>query len=411
MNKYIEITAPVGNFEMLASALRAGAKSVYFGVGKLNMRARSTVNFIPEDLPKIVRLCNAVGAKSYLALNTIIYDGDFAEMRKSLEFAKKSGVSAIIASDVAVFGMAKEMGLTLHGSTQLNISNIEALKFYSRYIDVAVLARELSLDQVAEITDQVEKQNVRGPSGNLLKIEVFAHGALCMAVSGKCYLSLHEWNKSANRGACLQTCRRSYTVIDNESGYELEIDNEYIMSPKDLCTIHFLDRIIDSGVGILKIEGRGRSPEYVKTTVECYREAIDAVNDSSYSAEKIESWRERLATVYNRGFWDGYYLGQKIGEWSPKYGSSATKKKVYAGDITNYYSKIGVAEVTLRGEHLNIGDDILIIGNTTGAVYDTVQEIHTNNSVLESAPKGSVISIRMKVKVRKSDKLYKLIDA
>jgi putative protease len=403
----IEIMAPVGSYESLAAAINAGAGSVYFGIDKLNMRAKSTINFTTDDLKNIVGICNEKGVKSYITLNTIMYDQDLEIAFDIVNESKKSGVSAIIASDISVIDYARSINQEVHISTQLNVSNPSAVKFYSKYADVIVLARELNLDQVKSICEYVEKNNITGPNGELVRIEMFVHGALCMAVSGKCYLSLHEYNKSANRGSCLQTCRRGYTVTDNETGAELEIENEYIMSPKDLKTIHFLDRILDAGVTVLKIEGRGRSPEYVKRTVECYSEAVDSYFEGTFTAEKVENWNSRLAEVYNRGFWDGYYLGQKLGEWSGKYGSNATKHKKYVGDITNYFKKNGIAEITLKAGSINLGDELLIIGPTTGVWEGKAVEIRKELIPVQFADKGDIISIPSETTLRRSDKVYK----
>ncbi len=401
--------APAGNFESLMAALQGGANSVYFGVGQLNMRAKSTVNFAADDLPEIVRICQANNLRSYLTVNTIIYDRDIEPMRQLIDAAAQAGISAIIASDQAAILYARQKGLEVHLSTQLNISNTESLRFYSQWADVAVLARELTLDQVAQIYINIEEQNITGPSGKKVQLELFAHGALCMAISGKCYMSLHEANASANRGACIQICRRSYTVTDNETGAQLELDNEYVMSPKDLCTIGFLNKIIDSGVRVLKIEGRARAPEYVKTVTRCYREAVDAIADGSYSQEKIDGWMERLSAVFNRGFWNGYYLGQRLGEWSHVYGSIATQKKQYVGKITNYFSKMGVAEVAVEACELYLNDKIIIIGATTGVVEDVVREIHVDERPAPFSPKGVKCSIPVSTLVRRSDKLYRVV--
>lgn len=407
----IEIMAPIGTFESLRAAIQGGANSVYFGIEQLNMRAKSTNNFTTDDLKEIVRICNKYNIKSYLTVNTIIYDHDINLMREILNIAKESNVSAIIASDQAVINYASSLGLEIHISTQLNISNIETIKFYAHFADVMVLARELSLKQVKKITETIEKEQIKGPSGELIKIEIFAHGALCMAVSGKCYLSLHEQNSSANRGACLQTCRKAYIVTEKETGFELEIDNEYIMSPKDLSTINFVDKILDAGVKVLKIEGRARPAEYVKTVSECYRQAVDSCFENSYTQEKIENWTERLSTVFNRGFWDGYYLGRKIGEWSKDYGSVATKKKIYIGRITNWFSKIKVGEFEIQAEYLSLGDKILITGPTTGVIETTVKEIQLDKKSVEKVSKGNLISIPIENKIRRADKLYKIVDA
>ena len=405
----IEIMAPVGSFESLAAAIHAGANSVYFGIEQLNMRAKSTNNFSTEDLKKIVEICNENNVKSYLTVNTVIYDYDIKLMKQIIDIAKKAGISAIIASDQAVINYASSQAVEIHISTQVNVSNIETVKFYAHFADVMVLARELSLKQVKKISETIEKEQIKGPSGNLIRIEIFAHGALCMAISGKCYLSLHEQNSSANRGACLQTCRKAYTVTEKETGFELEIDNEYIMSPKDLMTVNFIDKVLDAGVKVLKIEGRARPAEYVKTTVECYSEAVDAVYENSYTKEKIENWTKRLSTVFNRGFWDGYYLGRKLGEWSKDYGSKATKKKVFVGKVNNWFSKIKVGEILIQSESLKVGDEILISGPTTGVVQTKVKEIRIDDKPVKIVKKGQVISIPIKEKIRRSDKLYKII--
>ncbi len=406
MNNKIEIMSPVGNFETLAAAIQGGANSVYFGVEQLNMRAKSANNFKLSDLTQIVNICNQNNIKSYLALNTIIYDHDLKIMRFLIDEAKKAGITAIIASDLAVIMYAHEQGIEVHASTQLNISNIEALRFFSKFVDVAVLARELSLKQVRTIYDAIEKEQIKGPKGEIIKLEIFAHGALCMAVSGKCYLSLHEYNSSANRGACQQTCRHAYTVTDKETGYELEIDNEYIMSPKDLATFDFLDKVLNSGISVLKIEGRARPAEYVKATTQVYKEAVEAVQNKTFSQEKIKAWKKRLSRVFNRGFWDGYYLGRKLGEWSKDYGSKASRRKQFIGNISNYFSKIGVAEIQMKAGKLKINDEIIIIGPTTGAIESTITEIRIDLKPVKSAEKGNVISIPVPQKVRRADKLY-----
>lgn len=405
----IEVMAPAGNFESLQAAIQGGADSVYFGVGHLNMRAKSSINFQVADLPVITQICRNNGIKTYLTVNTVLYDEDLASMREVMDAAATAGISAIIASDQAAMEYAREKGIEVHLSTQLNIGNTQSLKFYAKWADVVVLARELNLEQIAQISRNIEEQRITGPSGNPIKIELFAHGALCMAISGKCYLSLHEANSSANRGACLQICRRSYTVTDNETGAQLEIDNEYIMSPKDLCTIGFLDKILESGVKILKIEGRARGPEYVKTVVSCYAEAIDAVIEGTYNQEKIIRWTKRLSTVFNRGFWDGYYLGRRLGEWSKSYGNIATERKQYVGKITNYFSKLGVAEISVEASELFKGDKILIIGPTTGVMEDTVKEIQIEGKSVEQSPKGIKCSVPVPGKVRRSDKLYRIV--
>lgn len=407
----IEIMAPAGSWESLMAAIQGGADSVYFGVGQLNMRAASSNNFSIDDLRKIAAICREHNLKSYLTINVVVYDHEIEEMHRIVDAAVESGVSAIIASDISVINYAFARGIEVHLSTQLNISNIEALKFYSQWADVVVLARELNISQVKKIYDEIREQNIRGPKGELIRIEMFAHGALCMAISGKCYLSLHENDKSANRGECYQTCRKSYIVTGKESGYELEVDNEYIMSPKDLCTIGFLDRLIDSGVRVLKIEGRARSGEYVKEVSKCYSEAVSALSSGSYNQEKIEHWRERLATVFNRGFWDGYYLGQKMGEWNTNYGSSATKRKLYIGKITNYFTKLNVAEIKLENGNLNKGDTILVTGPTTGVVEYLIDEIRVDLLPTEMAKKGDLCSIKTPDYLRRSDKVYKWVDA
>ena len=406
--------APVGSWESLQAAIQGGANAVYFGVGKLNMRSRSAANFMVDDLDRIVNIASASGVRTYLTVNTIIYNDEIGEMHTLLEAAKKAGVSAIIASDMAVISYANRIGLEVHISTQCNVSNTEAVRWYSQFADVIVTARELPLRQVAEITQFIRDNSIRGPKGELVQIEVFAHGALCMSVSGKCYLSLDNYNYSANRGACLQLCRRGYIVKDKESDLELEIDNEYIMSPKDLCTIGFLDKIVKAGVRVLKIEGRGRSADYVRTVTECYREAVEAIEEGSYSKEKIDGWMQRLATVFNRGFWDGYYLGRKLGEWSERYGSQATENKVYLGLIRNYFGKINVAEVQLQtNETLKVGDEIMVIGETTGVYRDTVKELRTDRDPVPEVHQGDRFSFASKELLHRGDKVYrvdKLID-
>jgi putative protease len=399
---------PVGSFESLMAAINAGADSVYFGLGRLNMRARSSINFTQDDLKKIMRICRLFKKKAYLTMNVVFYDQDIREMKKMVDMARENGITAIIASDQAVIHYARQQGVEVHLSTQTNISNIEALKFYSSFADVAVLARELNLEQVTEISRQINEEQIKGPSGGLMKIELFAHGALCMSISGKCYLSLHHHNHSANRGECLQDCRRAYVVTEKESGDELEIDNEYIMSPKDLCTIHFINKILDSGVRVLKIEGRARSPEYVKVVTECYNEAINSITEGSYDAVKINEWKSRLATVFNRGFWDGYYLGQKLGEWSHVYGSRATTSKVYTAKCLNYFPKIGIAEFQCEAGSLQQGDQIIIIGPTTGVVELQVSEIRVDYNLVHEARKGERFSIPVGRKTRRADKLYLL---
>jgi putative protease len=405
--KDIEITAPAGSYESLMAAIQGGADSVYFGAGMLNMRSASSNNFNLDDLHNIAGICRDNGLKSYLALNVVIYDQETGEMRRIVDTAAESGITAIIASDIAAIDYAFRSGIEVHLSTQLNISNAEALKFYVRYADVAVLARELNLDQVRHIHETIREQNIRGPKGELVKIEMFAHGALCMAVSGKCYLSLHENNTSANRGICYQTCRKSYIATEKESGYQLEIDNEYIMSPKDLCTIGFIDRLLEAGVRVLKIEGRARSAEYVKVVSSCYDEAVQAVIDGTYNIERISEWKKRLSMVFNRGFWDGYYLGQRLGEWNTRYGSGATKRKLYLGKITNYFTKLNVAEIKLENGDLNRGDTILIIGPTTGVIEYSVGEIRVDLKETEKAVRGQLCSVKVSDYLRRSDKVYK----
>jgi len=403
-----EIMAPVGSRESLAAAIQAGADSVYFGIGALNMRAHSASAFTINDLHEIAQTCHEHGIKSYLTVNTIIYGEDLPLMREIIDAAHEAQVSAVIASDVAVMQYCRQVGVEVHLSTQLNISNIEALTFYAQFADVVVLARELNMDQVAEIHRQVVDRHVCGPSGQLVRIEMFCHGALCMAISGKCYLSLHAANRSANRGECIQICRRSYTATDNETGYQLAIDNKYIMSPKDLKTVRFIDRLMESGVRVFKIEGRARGPEYVYTVVSCYKEAIQAVLDGTFTDDRKDQWDQRLATVFNRGFWDGYYQGQLMGEWNRNYGSNATEHKVYVGKGTKYYSKLGVAEFTVEATTFQIGDRLLITGPTTGAMYVTANEIHDDNGPVQVALQGTRVSIAVTGKVRPSDKLFKL---
>jgi len=407
----LEIMAPAGSWESLTAAIKAGANSVYFGIENLNMRSRSSNNFTTEDLKEIVRTCNEAAIKSYLTINTVIYDNDISLLHQIVDVAKEADVSAIIAADVAVMMYARSQGVEVHLSTQLNISNIESLKFYSQFADVVVLARELNMDQVAEIYKEIVGQQIKGPNGELIRIEMFCHGALCMAVSGKCYLSLHEKNYSANRGACMQVCRRSYTVKETDSDMGFEIDNEYIMSPKDLKTIHFMNKMIDSGVRVFKIEGRARAAEYVKAVVSCYREAVESYCDDTYTEEKIADWDKRLSRVFNRGFWDGYYLGQKLGEWSPKYGSEATVKKVYVGKCTNYFVKSNVAEFLIETYDVKLGDEILITGPTTGAYESTLDEIRVDTIPASMAQKGNTISIAVSERIRRNDKLFKWVDA
>jgi putative protease len=405
----IEIMAPAGNFEALMAAIQGGANSVYFGIEQLNMRARAANNFLFEDLEEIARRCNEHNVKTYLTLNTIIYDHDLSIMRRIVDKVKETGITAIIASDQAVINYAASQKVEVHISTQTNITNLESVKFFSHFADVMVLARELSLKQVKDITTGIIRDDVRGPSGELVKIEIFAHGALCMAVSGKCYLSLHTNNSSANRGACVQNCRRSYKVIDLEEGHELEIDNEYIMSPKDLCTIGFIDKIVDAGVTVLKIEGRGRAPEYVKTVTQCYREAVEAYLNDTYTKDKIDKWMERLSSVYNRGFWDGYYLGQKLGEWTNGYGSQATTRKQFLGKGVKYFPKIGVAEFKIETSSLKVGDKVIITGPTTGVIETEIKELRVDNKPVEEVKKGVNFSTPLSEVIRSSDKLYKVV--
>ena len=405
-----EIMAPVGSRDSLAAALKAGAGSVYFGVEQLNMRSHSANHFTIDDLRKIAATCREHGVRSYLTVNTIIYGEDLELMRRIVDAAKEAEITAVIASDVAVMTYCRQKGVEVHLSTQLNISNIEALKFYAQFADVVVLARELNLDQVADIYRQTEEQHIMGPSGELVRIEMFCHGALCMAISGKCYMSLDNTGRSANRGACMQICRRSYIVTDRETGTELEIDNKYIMSPKDLKTIRFIDRMMKSGVRVFKIEGRARGPEYVLTVVQCYREAIQSVLDNTFTEEKKDQWDERLATVFNRGFWDGYYQGQLLGEWNKNYGSNATERKQYIGKGVKYFSRLGVAEFTVEADTFSVGDKMLITGPTTGALYVTVDEIHDDDSSIQTAQQGTRVSIKVPEKVRPSDKLFKIVE-
>ena len=406
-----EIMAPVGSYESLRAAIQGGANSIYFGIEGLNMRSKSSNNFTIDDLHEIVKIANQHNVKTYLTVNTVLYDQDLNLMRKIILAAKEAQISAVIASDVSAISFAREIDVEVHLSTQLNISNIEALKFYAQFADVVVLARELDMDQVAQIYHQIQLQKIKGPNGQLIQIEMFCHGALCMAVSGKCYLSLHNTQSSANRGACLQTCRRSYIVTDKETGQELEVDNEYIMSPKDLKTIHFLNKMVDAGVRVFKIEGRARGPEYVHTVVKAYSEALNAILDDNYNQEKIDVWNQELATVFNRGFWDGYYLGQKLGEWSHNYGNRATQRKMYIGKGTNYFPNIGVAEFVMETQSLRVGDEILITGPTTGVIKMIVPEIRVELEKVEETVKGDTFSLPVTQKIRRSDKLYKLVAA
>lgn len=407
----IEIMAPVGSYEALSAAIQAGAGSVYFGIGKLNMRSKSTKNFSLDDLHNIATICNEHNVKSYVTVNTVVFDEEIEEMHQLIDAVKANNISAIIASDQSVIQYAKTVGVEVHMSTQCNITNIEAIRYYSQFADVMVTAREVSLNQVKAITKKIEEQNIRGPKGDLIRIEVFCHGALCMAVSGKCYLSLDNFNTSANRGACVQTCRRAYTVQDRDKEITLDIENEYIMSPKDLCTLPFLDKLLDAGVKILKIEGRGRSPEYTKVTVGVYKEAVDAIINGTFTEDRIIEWTERLRSVYNRGFWDGYYLGRKIGEWTERYGSQATKTKLFVGTVTNFFGKINVAEIRMETQDLNIGDNIMIIGPTTGVYEDQISEIRVDLKSVNASVKGELCSIPTKDVVRRGDKVYKVIDS
>jgi len=410
-NSDIEIMSPVGSYEALMAAIHAGAGSVYFGVGEMNMRARSSANFTLEDLEKIAQICKENNVLSYLTVNTVIYNHETEKMRALLDAAKKCGISAIIASDMAVMNYCKQIGLEIHISTQCNITNIEAVKFYAQFADVMVMARETELKDVKEIIKQIHEEKINGPKGELIKIEMFIHGALCMAVSGKCYISLDNFNYSANRGACLQPCRRGYIVKDIDSEIELEIENQYIMSPKDLCTIGFLDKILNAGVTVLKIEGRGRSPEYVKMVTQCYHEAIESIQNNSYTKEKIEEWEKKLRSVYNRDFWDGYYLGQKVGEWTQNYGSQATRSKQYVGKVTNYFSNLKVAEIVIETYDLNVGDEIMIFGPTTGVIDIKIDEIRVELESVNQAVKGLFCSIPVQELVRRNDKVYKWVNS
>jgi putative protease len=406
----IELMAPAGNFESMQAALDNGCDSIYFGVEQLNMRARATVNFVLDDLPEIARRCNEKNVRTYLTLNTIIYDHDLSIVKTLLTKAKEAGITAVIASDQAVIMTARTIGMEVHISTQLNVTNIETVKFYAMFADTIVLSRELSLRQVKKITEDIEKEQVKGPSGNLVEIEIFGHGALCMAVSGKCYLSLHSHNSSANRGACKQNCRKKYTVIDQESGFEIEVDNEYLMSPKDLCTLDFLDQVIDSGIKVLKIEGRGRAADYVATVIKTYREAIDSYYEGTFTKEKINTWMEALATVYNRGFWSGYYLGQKLGEWSDNPGSNATQKKVYVGKGMHYFPKSSIAEFKIEAYDIKKGDKILITGPSTGAQELILEDFFVNDATSEKATKGDSCTLKVPFRIRLSDKMYKIVE-
>lgn len=407
----IELMSPAGDFTAMQAALDNGADSIYFGVEQLNMRARASMNFTIDDLPEISRRCAEKGVRTYLTLNTIVYDHDLSIIKTLLDKAKAANLTAVIAMDQAVISYARQIGMEVHISTQINITNIETVKFYALFADTMVMSRELSITQIKKICDQIIKDDVRGPSGNLVEIEIFGHGALCMAVSGKCYLSLHSHNSSANRGACKQNCRKKYTVIDQESGFEIELDNEYMMSPKDLCTIGFLDQIVGAGVKVLKIEGRGRAPEYVATVTKCYREAIDAIADGTFSQQKVEEWMKQLETVYNRGFWDGYYLGQKLGEWSDTSGSNATQKKVYVGKGRTFYAKSNIAEFLIEAYDVNVGDRVLIQGPTTGSQEMLLEAMRVDEKPnAEKASKSDIITFKTDFRIRPSDKLYKIVE-
>ncbi len=406
----IEIMAPVGSYESLMAAIQAGAGSVYFGIGALNMRSKSSKNFTINDLKEIASICEVNQVRSYVTINTVIFDEELDEMKRLVDAVKSNRITAVIASDQAVIQYARQQGVTVHMSTQTNITNIEAVRYYAQFADVMVTARELNLSQVKAITAKIRQDKITGPSGELVRIEVFVHGALCMAVSGKCYLSLDLMNSSANRGACLQPCRRGYTVKDRDSELEMEVDNEYIMSPKDLNTLPFLDKLLDAGVEVLKIEGRGRSPEYVKVVTKVYHEAVEAVLEGTFDQQKVDAWQSRLSEVYNRGFWDGYYLGRKVGEWTENYGSQATKRKVYVGMVTNYFSKIGVAEIKMETHNMALEDEILIIGPTTGVVEEQLTEIRVELQQVEQTKKGELCSIPVNTLVRRGDKVYKLVE-
>ena len=408
--KDFEIMAPVGSWESLAAALAAGADAVYFGIEGLNMRSRSSANFTADDMARIAGICAEKGVRTYLTVNTVIYDNDMETMRMIISRARQAGISAIIASDMAAIMYAREIGQEVHISTQVNVSNTEAVRFYSQFADVMVLARELNMEQVAEIHHAIEKENICGPNGEKIRLEMFCHGALCMAVSGKCYMSLHEMNSSANRGACNQICRRAYTVRDKETGDELEIDNQYIMSPKDLKTIHFLNKMVDAGVRVFKIEGRARGPEYVAEAVACYSEALQAITDGTYNEEKIAAWDDRLVKIFNRGYWNGYYMGERLGEWSAKYGSSATRVKSYAGKAMRYFSKIGIGEFLMEAGELHTGDEVVITGPTTGALIFTIKELRFDLKPVDCVTKGQLFSMPVPEKVRPSDKLSDITD-
>ncbi len=408
----IELMSPAGDFTSMQAAIDNGADSIYFGVEQLNMRARASMNFTLDDLPEISRRCSEKGVRTYLTLNTIIYDHDLSLIKTLLDKANAANLTAVIAMDQAVISYARQIGMEVHISTQINITNIETVKFYALFADTMVMSRELSMSQIKKICDQIVKEQVKGPSGNLVEVEIFGHGALCMAVSGKCYLSLHSANSSANRGACKQNCRKKYTVIDQETGFEIELDNEYMMSPKDLCTISFLDQIVDAGVSVLKIEGRGRAPEYVATVTKCYREAIDSIAKGTYNDEKVAEWMKQLETVYNRGFWGGYYLGQELGEWSAENGSAATQKKVYIGKGRHFYPKSNIAEFLIEAYDLTVGDKVLIQGPTTGSQEMLLEAMRVDQKPdAEKATKSDVVTFKTDFKVRPSDKLYKIVAA
>ncbi|MCF6297804.1 MAG: U32 family peptidase [Flavobacteriaceae bacterium] len=401
--------APAGNFESLQAALDNGCDSIYFGVEQLNMRARASINFTLDNLSEISKRCKEKGVRTYLTLNTIIYDHDLTIVKTLINKAKEAGITAVIAMDQAVIATAKEVGMEIHISTQINVTNFETLKFYAMFADTIVLSRELSLRQVKSITNQIEKEQIKGPKGRLIEIEIFGHGALCMAVSGKCYMSLHSYNSSANRGACKQNCRKKYTVIDQETGFEMELDNEYIMSPKDLCTIDFLDQVADAGIKVLKIEGRGRAPEYVAKVIKCYRDAIDSLSNGTYNKKKVIDWMLELEKVYNRGFWNGYYLGQKLGEWSKESGSHATQKKVFVGKGVHYFPKSNIGEFKIEAYDIAVGDTILITGPTTGAQEMKIKEMYINDVKGDKALKGDSVTIPLKFRIRPSDKIYKIV--
>lgn len=404
--KDFEIMAPVGSRESLSAAVNAGADAIYFGIEGLNMRSRSSANFTMDDMEEIARMCDAVGVKTYLTVNTVLYDSDIEKMHQIVDRAHAAGITAIIASDIATILYCSQTGMPVHISTQVNITNVEAVRFYAQWADVMVLARELNLEQVGHIHEEIERQGIKGPGGAEVRLEMFCHGALCMAVSGKCYLSLHEMNSSANRGACNQICRRSYTVRDKETGDELDVENQYIMSPKDLKTIHFLPEMVKAGVRVFKIEGRARGPEYVAETVACYSEALEAVCDSTFNEERVKAWDERLAKVFNRGFWNGYYLGQRLGEWSAKYGSSSTRVKKYVAKAGRYYSKLGVGEFQMEAGELHVGDEVVVTGPTTGALIFKVEELRYDLKPVEKVVKGQIFSLPVPAKTRPSDRLY-----